>query len=292
MFKLQYRHLQKSLATHVARREVTDRPYTDKPNGIGRPYTMLDLFRLKHSTPSHSRIRLYQRCPGAPELLIMGPNCPVTYTRDKECGGWLYNPCSFFSPFLLTIMLTAEPCATSAQDRRTDLESRISALLIEVAHLRREQNTLTPVSRLPPEVLSRIFVHARDLELGTSPFAFARVNLVPLWKILIHTCSHWRTVALGCSILWSVIQYSPHWGWSTTALEHASMTPLSIYVEIGYRTTNHPFHEELILPRIQNAKALSLNISTSALNGYLSLPTLLESTTAPILETLELAGPS
>jgi hypothetical protein len=41
--------------------------------------------------------------------------------------------------------------------------------MLEVTALRRERNALLTVSSLPPEVLSRVFVYARDLVVGPTP---------------------------------------------------------------------------------------------------------------------------
>ncbi|EPS93713.1 hypothetical protein FOMPIDRAFT_1135667, partial [Fomitopsis schrenkii] len=60
-------------------------------------------------------------------------------------------------------------------------------------------NALAPVSRIPPEVLSEIFLHTaeRVAALGSSP------PRVRDWIRVTHVCRHWRETALQCTALWS-----------------------------------------------------------------------------------------
>ncbi|EIN04195.1 hypothetical protein PUNSTDRAFT_138921 [Punctularia strigosozonata HHB-11173 SS5] len=73
------------------------------------------------------------------------------------------------------------------------LDDRIKCLVNELCQLRRQRNTLQPISRLPPEVLLRIFVDVRK----------ATERLSPQWIKLTHVCSFWRDVALSSAILWN-----------------------------------------------------------------------------------------
>ena len=75
------------------------------------------------------------------------------------------------------------------------------------------RNSLTRSCRLPPEILSQIFIH---YQLSSSSFSFPSQNgreaystlcRTVLWWVpaVAHVCRHWRTVALGCPSLWSNI---------------------------------------------------------------------------------------
>ena len=70
-------------------------------------------------------------------------------------------------------------------------------------------SALSPVSRLPPEVLATIFIHrARehyDHQQGSSPSA-------PSWVNVSYVCRYWRSVALDCPTLWTYhFVVSPRW---------------------------------------------------------------------------------
>ena len=70
-------------------------------------------------------------------------------------------------------------------------------------------SALSPVSRLPPEVLATIFIHrAREHynhQQGSSPSA-------PSWVNVSYVCRYWRSVALDCPTLWTYhFVVSPRW---------------------------------------------------------------------------------
>ena len=60
-------------------------------------------------------------------------------------------------------------------------------------------NALLPISRLPPEVLSEIFLRIA----GYRPGHASRPPKVRAWMRVTHVCTHWREIALQCAELWS-----------------------------------------------------------------------------------------
>ncbi|KAI0630973.1 hypothetical protein C8Q77DRAFT_1074872 [Trametes polyzona] len=82
-----------------------------------------------------------------------------------------------------------------------ELEARLRDLRVERERLLAKRAL---VSRLPPEILSRIF------ELGVH-------ESLELLETLCLVCHHWRDVALACPTLWSYILIDSGWGWRLPA---------------------------------------------------------------------------
>ncbi|KAH9936681.1 uncharacterized protein B0H18DRAFT_329334 [Fomitopsis serialis] len=70
-----------------------------------------------------------------------------------------------------------------------------------ISDLRARLNTLVPISRLPVEVLSEIFLHTAAVRLYVPGRDH---DLHPYhWLQVTRMCRHWRAVALSCTALWS-----------------------------------------------------------------------------------------
>ncbi|THU87967.1 hypothetical protein K435DRAFT_782242, partial [Dendrothele bispora CBS 962.96] len=68
--------------------------------------------------------------------------------------------------------------------------------------LRTRRNLHAPISQLPPEILSAIFILVRD-EMTIKSFNYRRRS----WTRVSYICRHWRKVALGCPALWSYLDF-------------------------------------------------------------------------------------
>ncbi|TFK67962.1 hypothetical protein BDN72DRAFT_898555 [Pluteus cervinus] len=84
-----------------------------------------------------------------------------------------------------------------------NIDAEILALKDSIQALLAFRNTFTPVYRLPPEILTRVFCFVQKAyknysSIGDSPFK---------WLILTHVSQHWRNVALKSPSLWSSISY-------------------------------------------------------------------------------------
>lgn len=91
-------------------------------------------------------------------------------------------------------------------------------------------------SRLPPELLSKIFlvyanmIHEGDVE-SDGPDPECHVQFYYSWIYVSHVCRYWRDVALGCAPLWAFIAFetfsfriaAPHW-----ILKRAGACPLTV----------------------------------------------------------------
>ncbi|KAG6910337.1 hypothetical protein DXG01_011405 [Tephrocybe rancida] len=91
-----------------------------------------------------------------------------------------------------------------------------------VLHLRRRRNSLTPISTLPPEILSRIFgfasLHADHYEDYPPPLA---------WIRLCHVCRHWWNVSRNIPSIWAIISpVLPQW--THEFLRRSKSSPLTV----------------------------------------------------------------
>lgn len=102
------------------------------------------------------------------------------------------------------MVLVKQPFETSHEGdelvraARRKIDGDIDKLERTIQSLRTKRNELSPTSVLPPEILSRIFVLARDWSVRVE------FNNPASWICVGHVCRHWREVALGCPSLWSV----------------------------------------------------------------------------------------
>ncbi|KAJ7765442.1 hypothetical protein DFH07DRAFT_810614 [Mycena maculata] len=158
----------------------------------------------------------------------------------------------------------------SAQ-RQIDQEIRKYQESVRALQFRR--NALSPVGRLPPEMLSRIFLFCSDPESLS-------------WiKEVSHICHYWRTVALSCPNLWSFPVFSQP-KWADEMLKRSKMAPLTIKADMTYMTPRmvNTVHSSLV----QISRIGELDVKT----GSRSVPEILNLTdTAPYLHSLSLASP-
>ncbi|KAK7058665.1 hypothetical protein VNI00_002301 [Paramarasmius palmivorus] len=134
----------------------------------------------------------------------------------------------------------------SRDSNKTTLQTRLE----EIRKLRSQRNSLTTISRLPPELLSRILAHC----------AFRSDTEISSLIRCTHVCSRWRTLALDTPSLWS----EPEFEKSNMALEmlrRARNTPLHIKAAL-----HRPLIavREPLLEAIQNVSRIaSLHIAAS-----------------------------
>ena len=125
-----------------------------------------------------------------------------------------------------------------------------------VRSLLTRRNALMPISRLPPEILARVF-HLLVLE---DPHFSGERKLD--WIEVTHVCRHWRQVALDNSSLWARIpDIWKHTEWISEMLARAKNAPLDIESHAGAR----PSPEALLMipPHLSHTRQLRFrNLST------------------------------
>jgi hypothetical protein len=128
----------------------------------------------------------------------------------------------------------------------TQVQALLDQLLLErqalVHHVDIHQTLLSPMRRLPSELISEIFFHCLPDEICP-----LRAKRAPL--ILGMVCRAWRTIALSTPKLWSrlellIYRYYP-WRITKECLARAKMYPLSIALHVPGSTPDNKWIEML-----------------------------------------------
>ncbi|KAI0630511.1 hypothetical protein C8Q77DRAFT_1133458 [Trametes polyzona] len=99
-------------------------------------------------------------------------------------------------------------CFHTADATREDLESEIATHARAIIDLKGRLNTMTTVARLPPELLSEVFLHVtRDayaIYQSSNHLHYGAARFYA-WVKVSHVCRSWREVALSTPRLWGHI---------------------------------------------------------------------------------------
>ncbi|KAF9245224.1 hypothetical protein BU15DRAFT_41300 [Melanogaster broomeanus] len=174
----------------------------------------------------------------------------------------------------------SSPRSNPVEEAQARIDDDIAALHLSICALRTQRNALSPISRLPPEILATIFVHCARLYFGD--FRLPCAWQVPPWVNVSYICRHWRDVALNCAPLWTFLFVSSQ-RWTEELLSRSKMAPLKIRMDMRYSKQSHEsrFLEKVVAyaERIQD---LSLRLTRHTAEEI--LPKL--SSRAPFLKTL------
>ena len=94
-----------------------------------------------------------------------------------------------------------------------------------------QQVSLSPVSRLPPELLSAIFLECAHQWRSKHRLTYA--TKVPHWIDVTYVCQYWRDVALDCAGLWTHLFFVSS-RWMDELLRRSKSAPLIIHADISY----------------------------------------------------------
>lgn len=148
-------------------------------------------------------------------------------------------------------------------------QTRTRALKTQLAHIEHRINAVAAISRVPPEILSEIFVCYADVLKDRERIAVA------------HVCQFWREVALNTSKLWAKIDllHRPTEA-VRTYLARSKHAPLKIIADYG-----DPPITSLRLAAQHWSRAESIRLSLTPL-AYAAIVTCLPSST-PLLKALQ-----
>ena len=165
---------------------------------------------------------------------------------------------------------------------RNQLERRVLVLQWEIEALKSRHNSIAPVSRLPAEILYRIFLAVRTATLYTPPFR-NRAR----WIRVTHVCQRWRSIGLDCVSLWLDLEDFMHPALMDEILTRSKNGLLSVTFHTldgsqGARTTL-----QRALSRADRIRCLHLTAETST-REHLQKAISYCSANAPVLEGLTL----
>ncbi|KAH6917618.1 hypothetical protein BKA70DRAFT_339601 [Coprinopsis sp. MPI-PUGE-AT-0042] len=183
----------------------------------------------------------------------------------------------------------------------------------QIRALRSKRNDLAPISRLPPEVLSKIFLYCRwapappreepkrrrpynrddwdfeepfDDDLLSSEGSKPGKSAID-WHHFTFVSRRWRAIALKCTSLWTTISTDCSASWARLMLQRSQRLPLCVSMErgVGNMLNNWPFKVLSNTQRLRNL-TVSQNVKESNhIDNYIRNL----ATPAPLLETLSLA---
>ncbi|KAF8552418.1 hypothetical protein OG21DRAFT_128585 [Imleria badia] len=183
----------------------------------------------------------------------------------------LFKGNSLASPTLLAPNMTTT-------DTQEHLDDEIAALTLMLCNLRTQRNALSPISRLPLEILASIFIHyARSCQKTQRG--------IPDWVNVARVCRHWRDVALNCSTLWSFLFVSSK-HCTDELLARSKRVPLKVRVDSEYPKQSRELNLlEKVALQADRIQDLCLRLARREAERILSLL----SSPAPLLETLEIS---
>ncbi|TFK65176.1 hypothetical protein BDN72DRAFT_209345 [Pluteus cervinus] len=190
-----------------------------------------------------------------------------------------------------------------AELARQKIDAEIHQLRARISFLASKRNTLAPISRLPPEIMTAIFLKARLATVSTPKSRFV--------AFISWVCRDWREMSFGCSKLWSWLDLQ-HPDAVDAFLERSRKARLTITLE--KLQPSHSTSIASIINQLPRTKSLSLegdfpdrvtdepdltfefdgtlsapNLKVLSLRGF-TLPIESLSTGAPLLKDLKLQG--
>ncbi|KII87399.1 hypothetical protein PLICRDRAFT_254172 [Plicaturopsis crispa FD-325 SS-3] len=161
---------------------------------------------------------------------------------------------------------------------RQHVDNEIAALERSIWAFKTRRNEFALISRLPPEILSEVFLCGRAMH---TPERDTR------WIKVTYVCRHWRDVALDCPRFWSYI-IPRTLKWTQELLARSKDAPLTIVSTTPYPTQNMELSLELALTHISRVSMLHLTSTARCMERVFDP---LAAKAAPLLESLELEVP-
>ncbi|KAK7461786.1 hypothetical protein VKT23_008218 [Stygiomarasmius scandens] len=171
--------------------------------------------------------------------------------------------------------IPADPETAGIQMQIEDLDKDLSKYDLEIKWLERAlkklkrqrdslkrcqaecETLLSPIRRLPPEILSQIFDYHCQIPISlegwnSNKWADDLVVDAPALS-LSQVCSFWRELSLSTPILWSSLRINLQWhmGYGPIQLlnlflHYSGSTPLNLQVMLGYGDTNSVIFDSLV----------------------------------------------
>ncbi|KAA1470123.1 hypothetical protein DENSPDRAFT_774533, partial [Dentipellis sp. KUC8613] len=133
--------------------------------------------------------------------------------------------------------MTREP-DSDVQAERLLLYQELDSAIKSVNSIQARINALSPLSRLPTEILVEIFCcFAAVQKPGDSRQGFTYENGKAVtvsrdinlgWILVTHVCRRWRHIAIDYAMLWTHINFALGSAWTTRMIERSRKAPLIV----------------------------------------------------------------
>lgn len=131
-------------------------------------------------------------------------------------------------------MATSSISAVHAIALRTIIDVQLLQFAGIHRRLRQQRNNLSPVCRLPPEILCMIF-HLCINDTRRNVMGLATIH----WYFFTHVCSLWRRIAIHNPALWNFITFDQP-RWAQEMLRRSQMLPLTVHLTpSAYRRSSY-----------------------------------------------------
>jgi hypothetical protein len=160
-----------------------------------------------------------------------------------------------------------------------ELDARIKDLESELRQLKTRRNALTPLCRLPDELLVEIIRYLQIKDHTRYEVVYDKQ-----WTRITYACTHVREVAKAARPLWSLIRCSQEPRWMDLCLERCGDTPIHLFIKQHYyaRSSDTPA-VELAKDHFTRCRTAYIHINS---NGQASELTAMLEQSAPLLTEL------
>ncbi|KDQ57790.1 hypothetical protein JAAARDRAFT_35480 [Jaapia argillacea MUCL 33604] len=171
---------------------------------------------------------------------------------------------------------------------RGNIDTEIDRVTLYLCDLRSQRNNLSPISKLPPELMSRVFSLCASAESHPrfrGHVAFDSLTVMPEWVKVTWVCRRWREVAIGCAALWTKVDFSSS-KWTAEMLKRSKNASLVVKADLTFVSPRLVRTVELATSHISRTRELELlapKQTLEALARQLRSP-------APFLESLHLSS--
>ncbi|KAI0069319.1 hypothetical protein BV25DRAFT_1986811 [Artomyces pyxidatus] len=183
--------------------------------------------------------------------------------------------------------------ARAIASKRRLLDAEVSAVELSLCALKAEINHLSPVSHLPPEIISRIllFHAANDHPDINGPDEQSSHDRRPCndpgWVKATYVCRRWRQIALDCPGLWNHVILACGATLATTMTAHAKAAPLVVTLNLDWASDRRVMRD-FVAAHMHRTKRLTVFSTRDrfyedslSVNAHLNRP-------APLLESADL----
>lgn len=174
------------------------------------------------------------------------------------------------------------------ESSRWEVEEEIQRHSRAIRMLQARLNASAPISKLPPELLSEIFIHVASDRAQVHERA-PLYHPYWTWISVLQVCTHWRAVAIASPRLWSRIVVTMHPEWMKEVLQRSRSAPLFVSAHTDSRPGGRKSQSlKVVMESLARIRDLRLTGAPDILERALSVwrgP-------APLLENVSLTVPT